>query len=230
MIRALSQFRRFRRDERGSYVVEWGFLAVPLIGLMVSSIEFGFQSYANARMEGTLRQVSRLSGTGRIVGDTSLCATPDACTDTEVKEAMRAFVEDELDDLPNARVAINVLSYSDFTSVGDPELIERGVGNETETGNPVNGDCWIEVNNNDSWDSDIGLTGTGNSEDVVYFEVEVRYDRIFGLSAALSGSDQAVLTSTTTIRNEPYGNAAELPKKRICMDPADGALTITQID
>ncbi|MBZ6378505.1 hypothetical protein B5C34_12545 [Pacificimonas flava] len=223
-------FHNLRRDQRGSYVVEWAFLALPLTLLLMSSIEFGFQAYANARMQGVLRQVSRLSGTGRIVGDTSSCAVPDSCTDAEVKEAMRAFVARELDDLMDVEVAIDVRSYSEFADVGDPELIERAEENVDVTGPPANGDCWIEVNNNDSWDADIGLTGTGNSEDVVLFELQVSYDRIFALTGSLTGSEKAVLSSNTTIRNEPYGTVATIPKKRICLDPYTGAMTITQID
>src|SRR5690606_22913955 len=55
-----------RRDERGSYVIEFALLCLPMMTLLMGGIELGYLAYSKSNVEGALREVTRLASTGSV--------------------------------------------------------------------------------------------------------------------------------------------------------------------
>jgi len=192
--------RRLRRDERGSYIIEFALLSLPMMTLLMGGIELGYLAYAKSNVEGSLREVSRLASTGT------------------------ATVED-LDDLLDARIAqihgasaeVERRSYSSFGAVGQPEPLVNDIDSDGAVS--AVGDCFTDINGNGQWDADRGTEGLGSSEDVLYYGVTVTYPMIFKLTSTVinGGHDNMTIKANAVIKNEPYSNIAKPLPEKICI-------------
>lgn len=193
----MPQALRWRGDERGIAAVEFALLAVPLLVLILGGIELGFMSFSRSRVEGTLREAARMATTGSYTG-----------------EQIDAFVESRLHLTPNAQIEITKKAYDDFDEVGKPEPLTSDV---EPKGQYSPGDCFIDLNGNGVWDKDAGLDGLGSADDIIYYEVDVRYPPLFALlTKALGFGDVICLTSNTVIRNEPFANNPDAEAPTLC--------------
>jgi Flp pilus assembly protein TadG len=61
---ALGLFSRFRRDKRGVTAVEFGFIAIPFLGLLLATLETGFVFLVNANLNSAVIRSSRAILTG----------------------------------------------------------------------------------------------------------------------------------------------------------------------
>jgi hypothetical protein len=185
----MRRLRRLRGDERGSYLIEFAAISLPLSVMLMSGIELGYLAYAKSHTEGALREASRLAATGSYT---------EAQIDT--------FVKDRLKSIQHASVAIEKRSYKSFESVKQPEPLVSDVA--PLGGVPSAGDCYSDVNDNGVWDEDMGDEGLGGSEDIVYYGVTVTYPVLFPLTAKLvtKSGNNMVIEANAVIKNEPYGN------------------------
>ena len=58
--------KKFMQNEDGIAAVEFAILSIPLLILIMGSLEMGLMMYHKARTEGVLREAARMSVTGDI--------------------------------------------------------------------------------------------------------------------------------------------------------------------
>ncbi|MBB4631379.1 TadE/TadG family type IV pilus assembly protein [Sphingosinicella soli] len=191
--------RRLRRDERGSYIIEFALLSLPMMTLLMGGIELGYLAYAKSNVEGSLREVSRLAATG---GSTA--------------EELDAILNSKIGQIKGASAEIERKSYTAFGAVGQPEppttLIPDGES-------PGPGDCFLDINGNGNWDADMGSDGLGNAEDILYYGVTVTYPMIFKLTSSIinGGKDNMTIQANAVIKNEPFSNIEIPPPEEVCI-------------
>jgi hypothetical protein len=182
-------FRRLARNEHGTYAMEFAIISLPLFTLLMSSVELGYMAYSRSKVEGALREVARLAATGSYTAE-------------ELDEKFLASIDSIIDVEAN----ITRKSYQDFEDVGDPEPLTSDVA--PLGGTPSTGDCYLDINGNNAWDDDMGSDGLGESGDVLYYGVSVRYPLLFKLSAHVvnGGVTTEQIVANAVIKNEPFGN------------------------
>lgn len=100
--------QRLKRNERGSYIVEFAAVSLPLSILLMGSLELGYMAYARSRTEGTLREVARLATTG-----------------SRTEDFLDEYVNDRLTQIADGTVTIEKKSYREFDDFGEPEPSPR---------------------------------------------------------------------------------------------------------
>lgn len=197
-------FRRLRRcglrcagDERGLAAVEFALLLTPLLMFMLGAIELGFMTFSRSRVEGTLREAARMATTGDYTSS-----------------GIDDFVKDRLRITPDAEIHIVKKAYDDFDEVGKPEPLTSDVAPQGEYNV---GDCFQDLNGNGYWDADAGLDGLGGADDIIYYEVEVKYPPLFSFVATPLGlGEHVTLNANTVIRNEPFANNPNAKPPVVC--------------
>ena len=200
MKRPRNPLRRLRQDERGSYIIEFALLSLPMMTLLMGGIELGYLAYAKSNVEGALREVSRLASTG-----------------SATAEELDTLLERKIGQIKGAHAEIERRSYSSFGAVGQPEPLVSDVA--PLGGEPGPGDCYTEINGNGQWDADRGSDGLGNAEDVLYYGVTVTYPMIFKLTSTVinGGKDDMTIEANAVIKNEPFSNIEIPPAKKECI-------------
>jgi hypothetical protein len=187
-MRLTNILRRLRASEKGATIVEFALILLPFSVLTMGSLEIGYRIYAQSIVTGSLRDAARMASTGSYTGEQ---------IDTFINERLHDFNQ-------KAKIVIDKRSYSDFTGVGEAEPITSGtVASGTY--------CFLDINGNGKWDEDQGKAGLGGAEDVIYYQVQMRYATLFPLSIGQLGFPETTMVSANTIAsNEPF--AAVTPK------------------
>ena len=183
-------FGRLRRDQRGVNIVEFGFVAAPLVLVLLVIVDFGYRLYLEVVVEGTINKAARRATVGGVTT---------TAIDDYVKSQLVAFSK-------NAVVTITKKSYYDFSHVNKPEKLTTDTNGN---GQLDSGDCFEDANNNGTFDTDAGSAGLGNSDDIVYYQVSVVFPRLVPLGSFLGFSANETVTANTVLRNQPYGNQAD---------------------
>ncbi|AXJ94285.1 MULTISPECIES: TadE/TadG family type IV pilus assembly protein [unclassified Sphingomonas] len=184
MIRAF----RMLRDRRGTTIVEFAIVAPCLVMLLIGMMDLGLRAYVGVQLQGALEQaarqvtVSSATGTATITGLVS-------------RQIQRI--------LPRATVVVTPSNYYDFVHVGKPEPITTDTA---PIGTYNAGDCFQDLNGNGVWDADSGGTGTGGSDDIVYYQATVTYPNLLPVGRLLGFSGTTQVTGTTMMKNQPYGS------------------------
>ena len=183
-------FGRLRRDQRGVNIVEFGFVAAPLVLVLLVIVDFGYRLYLEVVVEGTINKAARRA----TIGGVSTTAIDDF-----VKSQLVAFSK-------NATVTITKKSYYDFSHVNKPEKLTTDANGN---GKLDSGDCFEDANNNSTFDTDAGTTGLGGSDDIVYYQVSVVFPRLVPLGGFLGFASTETVTANTVLRNQPFGAQPE---------------------
>jgi Flp pilus assembly protein TadG len=184
-------FKGLRRDVRGATLVEFAIVAMPLIIMMMAMFDLGFREYISIQLAGALDQSARQVTVGT--------ATTAANIKTSVTQQIRLI-------LPGATVNVVPSSYDAFSKVGKPEPITTDTA---PTGVYNKGDCFEDENGNGVWDADSGLSGTGGSDDVVYYTAIVTYPEIVPMRRLLGWAATETVTGTAMMKNQPYASQAD---------------------
>lgn len=192
----------FKNDERGVSMVEFGILALPLSIIMMGGLELGYQSYVRSHLQGSLSDIARLAS----VEDPQFQANGDT-----LEERILNTLEERMEPLANnSELDLEISNYTDFSGVGKPEKLVRDVmGNGTY--DEADGDCFEDLNENDTFDLDTGRDGLGGSNDVVVYEVALVQPRLFPVPTSVGFSEDLVVNATIAIRRQPYGAQATPP-------------------
>lgn len=173
------------RDERGVTLVEFAAILPVLCMLLLGIFELGYRSYAASVLQGALHEAARMATVGGVT---------QAQIDARVHTRLRSFSR-------NATITIDTQSYQDFASVRQPERITQDTAPLAQYNV---GDCYDDTNANGRWDADRGTSGTGNSEDIVRYEVTLAYRRVFPIGGFLGWGETETIRSNTVLRNQPY--------------------------
>lgn len=183
---------RLLRDQRGATLVEFGLVAGPFILMLLGIMDLGYRGYVDTVSKSVLHQIARDASTGEM-------------TPAEIKQQ----VQDGLDDLVLKDAVIDVTSesYFAFTNVGKPEkLTVDNNGN----GQVDPGDCFIDNNGNDVFDTDYGIAGTGGPDDIVNYKIEITSPRLFPLASMIGLDETMTISNSTAVRNQPFGAQVDL--------------------
>lgn len=186
------------RDTSGATIVEFGFVAPIFVLVLLAIFELGHAVMAQATLQGALQQAARDTTLETGLGNYG-------AIDDHVEAMLKTTI-------PNARVSFDRRNYHTFSDVGRPEDFVDANGNGVYDAN----ECFTDMNNNGQWDADMGRTGVGGAEDVVFYTVTVTYARLLPIGGFLGLGDTNTMSSSTVLRNQPYGSQSERSGKQIC--------------
>lgn len=189
-----SRARALAADAQGATLVEFGLVAMPLSIIIMGIADMGYQSYLNAVTKGVLDRAARAASVG-------------AMTSTQLD----SFVDQEMVAIVSKQATITKVkkSYYNFSRIGKPEKI---LTDTAPIGTYNSGDCFEDINNNGTYDTDTGATGLGGADDVVYYQVSVSMPRLFPMAKLLGWPDNQTASASAIIRNQPWTNQTSPPK------------------
>jgi Flp pilus assembly pilin Flp len=189
---------RLKRDQRGATILEFGFVAPVFCLMLMGGMDVAYSIYIRTIASGTLEHAAR---TGSLEG-----ATP-----SQIRSAIRANIYNILPN--NARTESNVVietkSYTDYSRIDAAEKIT--VDNDND-GVVDSGDCWIDEDANNEYGTNEGLSGMGGSDDSVYYNVDITYNKLFPFYKMVGMPQSQTLTVKTLVINQPYGTQASRPQ------------------
>ena len=185
-------WRELWRRREGAAILEFA-LAAPLLIVAVGGIiELGMIMFVDSLLEGGVRQASRLGLTGYTPTGTN-----------RIDYITQAIVQTSAGLIKPADITIATEVYSSFASIGQPEPFVDANGN----GKYDAGESFTDVNGNGKWDTDMGKAGLGGPGDIVVYTATVNWHLMTNLLNSVIGQNGViVLSASTTVRNEPWGN------------------------
>ena len=185
-----SLLRHIRNDRRGTSVVEFGFVLIPMTLTLTLGIDIGYQAYVRAVVSGALEKASR---------------------STTVQNANSTTIETALTDnihavMPGTTVTI---AKGTFYKYSQMDTMER-LTTDTNSNNVLDvGDCWEDVDDDSTRNIvSAGKAGIGAADDIVRYTVTTTYPRLMPVYALAGMSPNATVRSTTLVKRQPY--AAQL--------------------
>lgn len=185
------------RDEGGATLVEFAFVLVPTLLLVLGGLELAYASYVRATMQGALNESARRASVQNPqftqLGDT---------LEKQVEESIREIVGSVAKD---SEITVTQRSFFDFSDIGNAEKLIRDV-NGNGLYDPGDGDCFEDANDNGQFDLDQARDGRGGSNDVVFYTAQVSASRLFPLDRISGFSGSIDMTLEAAIRNQPFGD------------------------
>tara|TARA_R110000824_G_scaffold82156_2_gene206080 strand:- start:176 stop:781 length:606 start_codon:yes stop_codon:yes gene_type:complete len=189
-----SKMKKFRllADQSGATLVEFGLVAGPFLLMLLGIMDLGYRGYVDTVSKSVLHRVARDASTGEM-------------TVAQIKQQ----VNDGLDDLVlnDAVIKVTTQSYFDFTNIGKPEKLTT---DNNGNGEVDPGDCFIDNNDNDVFDTDYGIEGTGGPDDIVSYNIEIKSPRLFPLASMIGLDENMTISNSTAVRNQPFGAQVDL--------------------
>ncbi|MGJ8537569.1 MAG: TadE/TadG family type IV pilus assembly protein [Parasphingopyxis sp.] len=193
--------RRLARDDRGIAAVEFGIIVVPLMIVLLGALDLGYQSYVRAQLQGVLNDVAR----------TATVENPNfsGYTGASIEDRIENAIEERVNNIARrATYTVEQSSFYEFSGVGNAEkLLTDYNGN----GSYDAGDCFEDINNNGTFDTDAGDAGRGGADDVVYYEVTVSMPRLVPVATLIGVPQNYTITARTAVRNQPFADQAIPP-------------------
>ena len=191
--------KRIAQDESGATLIEFAFVAPTFMLMLMGLFDLGYGVYMQSALTGAVQNAARSAALE--TGPNKLAAI-----DLEVKNHILALNA-------NATVPDPVRkSYFDYNDVSQPEVFDDTSGDGIRDA----GECFEDVNGNDTWDADIGEDGVGGPNDIVLYTVTVSYDRMFPFWHMMGWDQEKTITSSTVLKNQPYGDQSSLVVTTVC--------------
>lgn len=182
--------RRFIHAEHGVTAIEFAVVAPVLILMMFGIIEFGVIMLVTNMMESATTVTSRMGKTGFV-------AAGQTREDTLLAE-VRARTGSMLD--PD-KLTISSQYYAQFDQIGRAEpwndANHNGIAEPGE---------YTDVNGNGMYDSDMGLAGYGDAEDIVVYTVHYPWPIMTPIMREIIGDAEGnfPISASAVVKNEPY--------------------------
>lgn len=185
--------RALRRDERGSYTVEFAFGFPVLVAVLLGGFDLGYYTLKQASLNGAIRDAARMA----ITKSAGCSENRTQLIEDEVRRAMAPFATE------GTTIKVEVRSYGDsFDAVGKPEPLTYDAN---QNGRYDPGDSYIDINGDGKWSEDRGKVGDlGGPGDVVVYTAEVQTPTLFLDMPILGGKEWLTIRASTVARNEPY--------------------------
>lgn len=181
------------RDQRGVSIMEFALVAPVLLLLLMGVFDIGHTLYVRAVLEGEMQRAGRGSAleTATLARQTAL--------DNQVR-AQVLRVAGQGGTVLFTRKAY--LSYQAAQAKEEPfiDANHDGICN--------NGESFDDWNGNGLRDLDGARNNQGTARDAVAYTAEATYPRLFPLAHMLGWSSDSVVTATTILRNQPFGDPA----------------------
>jgi len=180
--------RRLWRDESGTTAIEFAFIALGLVYLMVAIIEFSMAMTVGNSLESATNMSSRLGKTGYVDEDAETQAQTIL---DEVERRVGPMID-------MAKIEITNEVYNDFQSLTNPDLFEDK-NDDGDTGDPGE---WTDVDGDGFRD---GSEGTGVAGNIVVYQVSYPWKVITPLMGNIIGDGGIInLSAYSVVKNEPY--------------------------
>ncbi len=191
---------RFKADESGAAIVEFAFIIIPLLIILLGGFDLGYQAYLRSVVQSALNDVARSA---------SMEAPAFGCDEETIEEQIDCAIKRRSDAVArNATYTIEARNYFDFSGVDRSEKLVTDYNNN---GSYDEGDCFVDLNENGAFDEDAGREGVGGADDVVFYEVTVTMPRLFPLQQFVAVPAEYEITAETAIRNQPYARQQTPP-------------------
>lgn len=176
------------RDCRGAMAIEFGLVLIPLLLLILGTIEFAVTTFVGSTLEAAVLEASRYGVTGAVAPGLSRT------------DRTRAIIADRTLGLVDMdRVEITTMIYGSFADIGKPEPFQDTNGNGVyDPGEP-----FTDSNGNGKWDADMGVAGLGGPGDIVVYRISYDWGIITPFIKKVMG-DSIRHTASIAVRNEPF--------------------------
>lgn len=181
-------FRQLGRDRRGAAVVEFALIAPTTILLLMGLFELGHTMYVQSVVNGAMQEAGRDS-------------TIEGADLRNLEEQVRRRVGTIT---PKAGITFKRAFHSNYALIDRLEPFTDVDGD----GRCDDGDPFEDLNGNGIRDRARGTDGQGDARDVVVFEVNVLYDRLFPMPSLSGWSAQNTVQGRTFLRNQPFQQQA----------------------
>ena len=185
--------QRLLRDKSGTSLVEFALVAPTLLLVIMGIFDVSYTMYTATQLQGAVQKAARDSTLED--GYTNMVAI-DARVTTAVHELSST-----------ADITFDRKSYSNFSNVAQPEDWTDSDGN----GVCDDGEAFEDVNDNGSWDADMGASGLGGARDAVLYTVTIEYDRAFPLGKMIGLPPRQQTVASTVLRNQPWTTQSTAP-------------------
>ena len=180
-------FKRLARDARGAAIVEFALVAPTTILLMMGVFELGHTMYVQSIVNGAMQEAGR---------------------DSTIENAQLSAIEDKARNRigtisPNAEISFKRAFHSSYALIDRYEPFNDLDGD----GRCNNGDPFEDLNGNGIRDRARGQDGQGDARDVVVFQVDVVYKRMFPMPSLSGWSETNTVTGRTLLRNQPFNTS-----------------------
>ena len=180
--------RRLRADRRGVTVLEFAFVAPPMLFLLMGGSEVVYQAYVQSILDGAIQKAGRDSA---IQGGADRADELDKQVLEDVRVvAKTAAIEDS-----------DRVYYSSFSNMKPETFVDKNKNKKYDLG-----ECFDDINENKIWDVDPGRQGQGGANDVATYTLKIRYRRLFPVAPLLGWDSEAVLTARTLLKNQPFAS------------------------
>lgn len=202
MTAARNVLRRLASSEEGATLVEFAFIAVPFLIILIGGFDLAHQAYARAIAQGALNDAARRA----TVQDPDFNANG-----ATLEERIENLIAEQLGTVAvGGTFNVSQRSFFDFNSLQNPERITTDNNNNGRY-DKADDDCFEDFNQNNRFDLDGGLDGVGGANDVVFYAVEVDMPRLFPAHMFAGGSARHKFTVETAVRNQPYADRPTPP-------------------
>lgn len=184
----MSALHRLLKDRTGAAALEFSLVAMPLLILVVGTVELAVGAFIGSTLESAVLDASRYGITG---------GTKDGVPRAERVRNMVAQKTLGLVDMD--RVELETLVYQSFDDIGQPEPFT----DSNKDGSYNSGEPYTDVNGNGKWDPDMGAVGLGGPGDIVIYNISYEWGIITPFMHNIVGP---FLTQSASIavRNEPF--------------------------
>jgi Flp pilus assembly protein TadG len=194
----LRVLRRLRDEERGAAAIEFALLVPPFLMLLMGSFDMAYQAYVRSTAQGAVETLTR-------------SATIQGADEAAIKKRLEDTVHQVA---PRATVAITRGSVSRFSNFDAMERLTLDLNNNGALDGPVdtdnNGikdksDCWEDIDDNGIRNVVlVGKDGIGGADDIVRYNVQVTFDRLFPVWKLFNMPMTATVSAATLVRRQPY--------------------------
>lgn len=207
---AIRKSSSLAQDEDGVTIIEFGIVAPVFCLMLMATFDLGYSVYMQSTLSGAVQHAGRLSALEGSQGTLSGFSNDSGSIDNSID----AFVESQITKLnKSATVTPTRLSYYEYQDVGRAEDYSDTNGNGVFDDDS---ECFVDENENGSWDEDVGEEGIGGPNDIVYYKVSVTYDRLFPMWGLLGWAKQNEVSASTVLKNQPYGDQYAATTQTIC--------------
>lgn len=178
--------RDLRCNAAGVTSIEFALIAPVFFFFLIGSIDLAQAAYGSSVLNGAVQKAAR---------DSTLETSNTTVADNMVKGMISPI-------LPGATLTSVRTSYYDFVDVGRPEKWNDSNNN----GICDNGETYVDENENNNWDSDVGIAGNGGANDVIVYSVTVKYKTLIDVPIIPRSWINRTLKATTIKKNQPFAN------------------------
>jgi Flp pilus assembly pilin Flp len=175
------------RDDRGTTAIEFAFVALGVIYLIVGIIEFAMAMTVSNSLEAATNLSSRLGKTGYIAED----ETQEQTIRDEIERRVGPLID-------MTKLTITHQVYNDFTSLNTPDILD----DKNADGDTDDAGEWTDVDGDGFKD---GSDGLGTSGNIVVYKIMYPWQIMTPFIGNIVGDNGVInLVAYSVVKNEPY--------------------------